>query len=100
VSATIASDEDMDWGYVLADEHAPDYETARRVLREHAVIDWGMTLGSIGDSHPKRRSYRWSDESGEDELVPCEPGDPRRDSDWWVFDLSMNDHDLLCGGRS
>jgi hypothetical protein len=85
----------MDWGYVLADAHAPDYETARELLRSLAREQWGVALGAVLDHEPRRRSYKWSDESGEDELVPCEPDDPERDSDWWVFDLSMNDHDLI-----
>lgn len=96
MGATIASDEDMDWGYVLVDEHAPDYETARELLRTLGREQWGMSLGSVLDHDPRRRSYKWmSDEHDEDNLMPCEPDDPERDSDWWVFDLSMNDHDLI-----
>ena len=86
---TIASDEDMDVCFVLADDHAPDATAALRVLMERAPVDWGYRIipELVGEiCEPTRRSFKWERRDGEDVLVRCEPSDPDRDSEWWVFD--------------
>jgi hypothetical protein len=86
---TIASDEDMDICFVLADDHAPNAATAKRVLWELAPVQWGYRLDpALMDdiAEPQRRSYKWGNVHMEECLIPCDPDDPERDSDWWVFD--------------
>lgn len=85
--ATVCASEDMDWGHVLVDEHAPTWDAALAALIHTARVEWDLALTDEGAVASRRRWYRFDED--QDELLPCEPDDPRRDSEWWVFDLSM-----------
>lgn len=82
--ATLASDEDMEYGFVLVDEAAPTAEAARAAVLAQADSEWGITFERDDDLLlPSRRPYKYEG----DYLVPCEPDDSARDSEWWCFAL-------------
>lgn len=83
--ATVATDEDVTVGYVLVDEHAQTAEAARAALLNAARVEWDMRFEDEGDiDAPERRWFKWRDE---EHLVPCDPADQDRDSEWWSFGL-------------
>jgi hypothetical protein len=90
-TATIGSDEDMVYCFVLAQD-APDAATAVRLLCQQARSEWLMDIDprSIDIARVTCLSYRWP--SSEDDtyfydevMIPCEDDHPDVDSRWWVI---------------
>lgn len=83
--ATVTCDEDTEYGFVLADEHAPDAETAARLMVEEARAEWDIEFTEpVYPEDAVKRCYKWLDEES---MTQCERDDPDFDSEWWCFTL-------------
>jgi hypothetical protein len=71
----------MDCLFVLADEHAPNRDSAIAALMEQAVSQWHYVIHREKLPVPFRLWYKQTS----DLLVPCTAHDPDAESQWWVF---------------
>lgn len=76
--ATIASDEDLEYVFVLADEAAPTEDAAWDALIRQCQGEWAVEIkGDRPDG--AKRPYRYREEL--EEMRECRPSHP--DAEWW-----------------
>jgi hypothetical protein len=85
----------MDCLFVLADEHAPDRDSAIATLVEEAASQLHYVVDRAKLPIPFRLWYKETSEI----LVPCTADDPDAGSQWWVFNnLPADALDLAGAG--
>lgn len=97
-TVTIATNEDMETGFMLADEAAPKTpEERERVFAELADVEWGVTYDPAEIAHrfSDARPYKLGDD--EESMIESTPEDA--DEWWFVFELP-DDPLVFRGGGS